>query len=98
MSGDGWGAEGINCPAKCGRAASGTPLGLALSWDSPIPPLGVVMELEHRMFLTVRLDGETFIVDAELGMRYLGLGGARTANRRLTASLYMENSGGVPDL
>lgn len=33
-SGDGWGAEGINRPAKCGRAASGTPLGRAFSWDS----------------------------------------------------------------
>ena len=33
-SGDGWGAEGSNRPAKCGRAASGTPLGIAFSWDT----------------------------------------------------------------
>jgi hypothetical protein len=31
---DGRGAEGNKPPAKCGRAASGTPLGIALSWDS----------------------------------------------------------------
>ena len=35
-SGDGWGAEGHNRPAKCGRAASGTPLGIAFSWDTLI--------------------------------------------------------------
>ncbi len=28
-SGDGWGAAGNDRPAKCGRAASGTPLGIA---------------------------------------------------------------------
>src|SRR5512137_2389978 len=33
-SGDGRGAEGNHRPAKCGRAASGTPLGIALSWDT----------------------------------------------------------------
>jgi len=33
-SGDGWGAEGNNRPANCGRAASGTPLGIAILWDT----------------------------------------------------------------
>jgi len=33
-SGDCWGVEGHDRPAKCGRAASGTPLGIAFSWDT----------------------------------------------------------------
>jgi hypothetical protein len=33
-SGDDWGAEGNNRPANCGRAASGTPLGTAILWDT----------------------------------------------------------------
>jgi hypothetical protein len=37
-SGDGWGAAGHDRPATCGRAASGTPLGIAFSWDTLITP------------------------------------------------------------
>lgn len=33
-TGDGCRVEGNHCAAKCGRAASGTPFGIKLSWDS----------------------------------------------------------------
>ena len=39
-SGDGWDAEGNNRSAKCGRAASGNPLVIAILWDSLDRPVG----------------------------------------------------------
>ena len=45
-------------------------------------PLSVVTKLEDRIFLAVQSDGETFIVNAEFGMRCLDLGGKKISGQK----------------
>ena len=48
-SGDGWGAEGHRLPATCGHAASGTPLGIAFSWDTLFVMRPWVRDIPNRL-------------------------------------------------
>ena len=66
MSGDGWGAAGHNRPAKGGRAASGTPLDIAFSWDSPIP----IMTNEKEKIERATADAFINLYNRQLGSSF----------------------------